>query len=331
MEHALGFLVYNGKLDEEMMVSLGYYLGIEWHINMYVIGNHPELAPRTVEDNDNIKLSVRYSPIGVVAAICPWNYPLVLAIGKIAAALVTGNCMIVKPSPFTPYSVLKFTMLVKSIFPPGVIQAVNGDDMAGPFLCDHPDVQKISFTGSISTGKKIMAAASKTLKRITLELGGNDACIVCPDVDISATASQIAIGSFLNSGQFCMGSKRIYVHKDIYQPFMQAITDVVKSWKVSPSVPDADNTLGPVQNEMQYNIVKEFFEDSYKNGYTFALGEGTVPDSDSFVIQPAIIDNPPDKSKIVTEEPFGKDLNNNNNNNNNNNEHLKLIMRQSTG
>jgi acyl-CoA reductase-like NAD-dependent aldehyde dehydrogenase len=294
------------------MVSLGYYLGIEWHINMYLIGNHPELAPRTVEDNDNIKLSVRYSPIGVVAAICPWNYPVILAIGKIAAALVTGNCVIVKPSPFTPYSILKFTELVKSIFPPGVIQAVNGDDMAGPFLCDHSGIQKISFTGSISTGKKIMAAASKTLKRITLELGGNDACIVCPDVDISVAASQIAVGSFLNSGQFCMGSKRIYVHKDIYQPFMQAITDVVKSWKVSPSVPDADNTLGPVQNEMQYNIVKEFFEDSYKYGYTFALGEGTVPDSDSFVIRPAIIDNPPDKSKIVTEEPFGKDLNNNN-------------------
>ncbi|KAN0070064.1 Aldehyde/histidinol dehydrogenase [Elaphomyces granulatus] len=201
-----------------------------------------------------------YSPIGVVAAICPWNYPLILAIGKIAAALVTGNCVIVKPSPFTPYSILKFTELVKSIFPSGVIQAVNGDDMAGPFLCDHSG---------------IMAAASKTLKRITLELSGNDACMACPDVDVSVTASQIAVGSFLNSGQFCM------------------------SWKVSPSVPDTDNMLGPVQNEMQYNI------DSYKNGYTFALGEGIVPDSDSFVIRPAIIDSPSDKSKIVTEEPFG--------------------------
>lgn len=267
---------------------------------------HPELETEVIQDDDDLKLTLRYVPIGIVAAICPWNYPLVLAMGKISAALITGNCVITKPSPFTPYSILKFTEIVKDIFPPGVIQVLNGDDKTGPLLCEHPDVDKISFTGSIATGKRIMASAAKTLKRVTLELGGNSPSIICPDVDVPYVASQVALGSFFNSGQLCVASKRIYVHKDIYQEFLKAMTDVVKSWKVSPSTPDAGNMLGPVQNEMQYNIVKQYFMDAHNNGYKFALGSAEIKDGDSFVINPAIIDNPPDDAKIVTDEPFGK-------------------------
>ncbi|GAD97180.1 hypothetical protein NECHADRAFT_43411 [Paecilomyces variotii No. 5] len=266
---------------------------------------HPELETKVVHDDDDLKMTLRHVPIGVVAAICPWNYPLVLAMGKIGAALITGNCVITKPSPFTPYSILKFTEMVKDIFPPGVIQVLNGNDKTGPELCDHPDVDKISFTGSIATGKRIMASAAKTLKRVTLELGGNNASIICPDVDIPYVASQVALGSFFNSGQLCVASKRLYVHEDIYQEFLNALADVVKSWKVGSSTPEAGNMLGPVQNEMQYNIVKQFFLDAHNNGYKFALGSGDVKDGDGFVINPAIIDNPPDHSKIVTEEPFG--------------------------
>jgi acyl-CoA reductase-like NAD-dependent aldehyde dehydrogenase len=247
-------------------------------------------------------------PMGVVAAICPFNYPLVLAMGKIGAALITGSCVIVKPSPFTPYSVLKFVEVVKSIFPAGVIQALNGDEKTGPQLCEHPDIQKISFTGSIATGKKIMAVASKTLKTITLELGGNDACIVCPDVDIAVVAPQVAVGAFLNSGQYCLATKRIYVHEDIYQPFLQRLTEVVSQWKTSPSTPDAGNMLGPIQNEMQYGIVKGFYEDSGRNRHRFALGSAEIKEGDHFVIHPAIIDNPPDGSKVVREEAFGMDM-----------------------
>ncbi|KAJ9272503.1 hypothetical protein DTO212C5_1230 [Paecilomyces variotii] len=267
--------------------------------------NHPELEAKVTHEDDELRLTLRYVPIGVVAAICPWNYPLVLAMGKIGAALITGNCVITKPSPFTPYSILKFTEMVKDIFPPGVIQVLNGDDKMGPLLCDHPDVDKISFTGSISTGKKIMASAAKTLKRVTLELGGNNASIICPDVDIPYVASQVALGSFFNSGQICVASKRLYVHEDIYQEFLKALTDVVKSWKVSSSAPDSGNMLGPVQNEMQYNIVKQFFLDAHNNGYRFALGSADIKDEDGFVINPAIIDRPPDDSRIVKEEPFG--------------------------
>lgn len=269
------------------------------------VASHPPLEPKVIQDDDDLRLSVRHVPMGVVAALCPFNYPLVLAMGKIGAALITGNTVILKPSPFTPYSVLKFVEVVKDIFPPGVIQALNGDEKTGPLLCEHPGVQKISVTGSIATGKKIMAAASKTLKRVTLELGGNDACVVCPDVDVAVVAPMVAVGAFLNSGQLCLASKRIYVHEEIYRDFMQHMVQVVKLWKATPSTLEAGNMLGPIQNEKQYDIAKQIYKDSQNRGHKFVVGDAMVVDDTSFVLQPAIIDNPPDDSKVVMEEAFG--------------------------
>jgi acyl-CoA reductase-like NAD-dependent aldehyde dehydrogenase len=215
-----------------------------------------------------------------------------------------GNCVIVKPSPYTPYSILKFAELAQSILPPGVLQALNGDETLGPAMTTHPGIGKISFTGSTKTGKLIMEAASKTLKAVTLELGGNSATIICPDVDVAVVAPQVAVGSFLNSGQFCLASKRIYVHESIYQEFLAAFKAVMKEWKAGPASKDG-SVLGPVQNKMQYDIVREFFEDCKRSGYVFALGGG--PDGgEGYVVQPAIVDNPPNDSKIVTQEPFGK-------------------------
>ncbi|KAH8664822.1 Aldehyde/histidinol dehydrogenase [Ilyonectria robusta] len=266
--------------------------------------NHSPIKTEIMQDDKDLRISVSYAPLGVVAAICPWNYPLVLAMGKISAALVTGNCVITKPSPFTPYSILKFTELVRDIFPPGVIQALHGDASLGPRICQHPDIQKISFTGSTATGKKIMESASKTLKRVTLELGGNNASIVCSDIDVDIVAPQIALGSFFNSGQLCVASKRIYVHQDIYEKFLTKMVEVVKSWKVGPATTPGI-MLGPLQNEAQYKIVKEFFLDTMKNGYMFALGGQDFNTTDNFVIEPAIVANPPDDSLVVTGEAFG--------------------------
>lgn len=144
------------------------------------------------------------------------SFPLILSFGKIIPALLTGNTIIVKPSPYTPYTTLKAVELAQDIFPPGVIQAIGGDDKLGPMLTAHPGIAKISFTGSIATGKKIMAACASTLKRVTLELGGNDASIVLPDVDIKKTAPELVMGAFQNSGQVCVATKRIYIHEDIY-------------------------------------------------------------------------------------------------------------------
>lgn len=242
--------------------------------------------------------------MGVVAAICPWNYPMVLAIAKVAAALLTGNCVIIKPSPYSPYDMLKVVELVQDVTPPGVLQALNGDDKLGPLMVAHPGISKISFTGSSATGKRIMEMAAKTLKSVTLELSGNDAAIICPDVDVQAIAPMVALGAYFNSGQLCIGTKRIYVHETIYDDFLQAFINVVKSWKVGPSTMEGA-MLGPIQNEMQYNIVKRFFEDSAKNGYKFALGDGTFPKGEGYVVQPAVVDNPPDNSLVVKEEAFG--------------------------
>jgi acyl-CoA reductase-like NAD-dependent aldehyde dehydrogenase len=135
----------------------------DWHIKL------PQPDPEKHEDDEKI-IRTRYVPLGVVAAICPWNFPIVLSLGKIFPAVLTGNAIIVKPSPFTPYSTLKLVELAQQVFPPGLVQALGGDDKLGPALVAHPDIQKISFTGSIATGKRIMQAAAATLKRVTLEV-----------------------------------------------------------------------------------------------------------------------------------------------------------------
>lgn len=295
IEHALNFLDFYSEYCKSVC---------EPGVDSATV-NHSPIKTEIMQDDKDLRISVSYMPLGVVAAICPWNYPLVLAMGKISAALVTGNCVITKPSPFTPYSILKFTELVRDIFPPGVIQALHGDASLGPAICQHPDIQKISFTGSTATGKKIMETASKTLKRVTLELGGNNASIVCSDIDVDIVAPQIALGSFFNSGQLCVASKRIYVHQDIYEKFLAKMVEVAKSWKVGPATTPGI-MLGPLQNEAQYKIVKEFFLDTMKNGYMFALGGQDFNATDNFVIEPAIVANPPDDSLVVTAEAFGK-------------------------
>jgi acyl-CoA reductase-like NAD-dependent aldehyde dehydrogenase len=149
-----------------------------------------------------------------------------------------------------------------------------------------------------------MESASKTPKNITLELGGNDAAIMCPDVDIQKVALQVALGAFFNSGQLCVASKRIYVHQDIYSEFLETMKAVVKSWKVGP-VTGKDVMLGPVQNQRQYEIVQGFYDDCRSNGYTFATGKEGTMGGMGYLLHPAIIDNPPDASRIVREEPFG--------------------------
>lgn len=194
--------------------------------------------------------------------------------------------------------------MAQQVFPPGLVQVLGGDASLGPALVEHPDIQKISFTGSIATGKRIMQGAAKTLKRVTLEMGGNDPAIVLPDAKIEEVAPKVAMGAFFNSGQVCVAIKRIYVHESIYKPFVAAIINISKSLKVGESNEEGV-MLGPIQNEMQYEKVKTFFKDTKDKGYTFALGNGDVKSSKGYFVQPTIIDNPPEDSYIVTEEPFG--------------------------
>jgi len=247
---------------------------------------------------------LRYMPLGVVGAICPWNYPLGQATMKFLPALMAGNTVIVKPSPFSPYATLKLVEIAQSILPPGVLSVLNGKDNLGPVLTTHPLISKISFAGSVATGKKIQEACSKTLKRVTLELGGNDATIVCADVDIEKAAPQVILGAFFNTGQVCAGTKRIYIHESIYPQMLEAMAKAARSFKVGDSSAEGV-TIGPVQNEMQYNKVKSLFEDTKAQGYKTIGNGAAIKDKKGFFFEPTIVDTPPSTSRIVTEEQFG--------------------------
>jgi len=246
---------------------------------------------------------LRYVPLGIVAAICPWNYPLGQATMKFLPGLAAGNTVIVKPSPFAPYSALKLVEIAQQVLPPGVLQVLNGDDKLGPWLVNHPDVNKISFAGSTATGKRIMESAAKTLKRVTLELGGNDACIVCADADIKKVAPEVVTGAFFNTGQVCAGTKRIYIHQDIYPQFLEAMAAFAKTLKVGDASEDGV-FMGPLQNEMQYTKVKGLYEDAKANGYKTLVSE-TAPKSKGYFCEPTIVDAPPNNARVVTEEQFG--------------------------
>ncbi|EFQ25388.1 aldehyde dehydrogenase [Colletotrichum graminicola] len=256
-----------------------------------------------IEDSETRTVVTRYTPLGVVGAIVPWNFPVLLLVGKLAPAMLTGNVIIIKPSPFTPYCGLKLVELAQQFFPPGVVQSLSGDDDLGPWLTSHPGIDKISFTGSTATGKLVMQSASKTLKRVTLELGGNDPAIVFPDVDIDKVAEKVAFFAFLNSGQICLNLKRIYVHETIFEKFKEALVKHVKGYNLGDGSQEGV-THGPLQNSMQYERVKTFFSDIKSQGWEVAVG-GEIETSQGYFITPTIIDRPPEKSRIVVEEPFG--------------------------
>lgn len=258
-------------------------------------------------DDDEHTATLRHMPLGVGAAIVPWNWPLLLATAKLASGLITGNCVIVKPSPFTPYSNLKLVELAAGIFPPGVVQALSGGDDLGPMLTEHDGIDKVSFTGSSFTGKKVMASCARTLKRVTLELGGNDVAIVCDDADLAKTVPVVGTMCFLGSGQICMDVKRVYVHESIYDKFKAALIEFSKHIKMGDPN-DAGTTVGPIQNEMQYGKVREMYEAIKAEGWSAIVGGQTDARDQfpkGFFMQPTIIDNPPENSRIVQEEPFG--------------------------
>ncbi|KAL2157912.1 hypothetical protein VTH06DRAFT_4967 [Thermothelomyces fergusii] len=209
------------------------------------------LDDEVLDDDDERTIYSTRVPLGVVGAIVPWNWPILLGLGKVGPALMTGNVVIVKPSPYTPYCDLKLGELAMAVFPPGVVQVLSGDDSLGPWLTEHPGVDMISFTGSIATGKKVAASCARTLKRYVLELGGNDAAIVCDDVDLDRCLPKIATLAFLNSGQICMLAKRIYVHDKIYDRFRDAMVDFTRKHIKTGGGFEPDVVVGPVQNRMQ--------------------------------------------------------------------------------
>jgi acyl-CoA reductase-like NAD-dependent aldehyde dehydrogenase len=281
--------------------------GAEWEIFGSVIWCKEiatqALPVHVVEQSEERTVETRRVPLGVVGGITPWNFPVLLAVWKIAPALVAGNTMVLKPSPYTPLTTLKLGELLRDVLPAGVLNIVSGGNELGAWITSHPDIRKISFTGSTATGRKIMESCSGNLKRLTLELGGNDPAIVLPDVDVEETAKQLFWAAFQNSAQFCVAAKRVYIHEDIYDDLAAALVRYAKTVKVGDGSQQGTD-LGPIQNRMQFEKLKDLFSDIQANNQKVLLG-GEIPEGPGYFVPVTIVDNPPEDSRIVSEEPFG--------------------------
>lgn len=260
--------------------------------------------PVTVnEDSPDRRSETRHVPLGVVGGIVPWNFPMLLGVWKIAPALLTGNTIVVKPSPFTPLTMLKLAELMREHLPAGVFSVVTGGDRVGPWMTAHPGIDKVSFTGSTATGRRVMESAAANLKRLTLELGGNDAAIVLPDVNVKEVAEQLFWGAFGNSGQICIATKRMYIHTDIYDAVAAELVAYARKLKLGDGA-EQGTDLGPIQNRVQFERVKDLITDAKASGLTFLTG-GDVPPGPGFFVPVSIVDNPPEDSRVVVEEAFG--------------------------
>ena len=279
--------------------AMGDVFGCAAFIKYFTSLDLPVVEMKEIEGS---RVELHRRPLGVIGAILPWNFPVLLMAFKISPALLAGNTVVVKPAPTTPLTTLKIGALIKDILPPGVINFVADANDLGSVLAGHPDVRKISFTGSTATGKKVMASAADTLKRITLELGGNDAAIVLGDVKPSEVAPKLFAGAFANNGQVCIAVKRAYVHESIYDEMCDELAKCAREAVVGDGLQQGV-TLGPLQNKMQYEKVKEILEDAKKHGKVIA--GGVVPDQPGYFIQPTIVRDIKDGTRLVDEEQFG--------------------------
>ena len=261
------------------------------------------LPDTVLQDSNQAYVAIRRVPMGVVGAMVPWNYPVVLAAWKIAPALLTGNTLVLKPSPFTPLVTLRLGELQRDVLPPGVLNVISGGDELGPLMSEHSGFDKLSFTGSTATGKRVMESAAGTLKRLTLELGGNDAAIVMPDVDVEAVAEKLFWGAFVNSGQICIAAKRVFILESIYDRMAQAFVRLAQKTSMGPGNREGVE-LGPVQNYRQFERLRALLQDCKDQGHTLLTG-GDIPDGPGYFFPVTLIDNPPDDARIVKEEPFG--------------------------
>ena len=261
-----------------------------------------ELDNAVLADDDTKKVIEQRIPLGVVAAITPWNFPLVLLAIKLAPALVAGNTMVAKPAPTTPLTTLLLGEICAEILPPGVINIIADDNDLGGLLTKHPDIAKVAFTGSTATGKKVMESVASTLKRITLELGGNDAAILLDDVDPKKAASDVFKGATFNSGQVCVAVKRLYVHESQYDAVCEELAKLAEATVVDDGLKQG-SVMGPLQNKAQYDKVKGYIEDARTRGNVIA--GGTMEDRKGYFIRPTIVRDIADDAPLVKEEQFG--------------------------
>lgn len=261
-----------------------------------------DLPDRVIQDDEHAYIAVQHKPLGVVVGITAWNFPLLLACWKIGPAVLAGNCIVLKPAPTTPVSALRLGELCRDIFPAGVVNVIADANDLGPHLTSHPNVAKIGFTGSTGTGKAILANSAPGLKRITLELGGNDPAIVLDDVDVRETAKAIFGNAFLNCGQVCLAVKRVYVHESIYDAMCAELARLAQEAIVDDGLKQG-TTIGPIQNRQQFEKITEFLDAAKRDGKIIAGGK--VMDRNGYFIEPTIVRDVTDGDRIVDEEQFG--------------------------
>ncbi|MCP8686475.1 aldehyde dehydrogenase family protein [Marinobacterium sedimentorum] len=256
-----------------------------------------------IEDSDVRLAELHRKPLGVVGSITPWNWPLMIAVWHVMPALRTGNTVVVKPSSMTPLNTLRMVELMNECLPAGVINVITGEGGIGSSIVKHEGIRKIVFTGSTPTGQTIMRNAADNMKRLTLELGGNDAGIVLPDADIDKLAPAIFQTAFLNMGQTCAALKRLYVHESQYDALVEKLAEMARAQKVGPGMEEGV-TFGPVQNRDQFDLVSELVEDARQNGARIVTGGERIGDKGYFYA-PTIVADIADGTRLVDEEQFG--------------------------
>ncbi len=261
----------------------------------------PETTTQLAEGPRQVKV-VRH-PLGVVAAIAPWNVPLLLLIRDIAPALLAGNVVVAKPSEFTPLATLYMGELLAPLFPPGVLNIIAGGKDIGAELTRHPDIAKIVFTGSVTAGKAILHQGADDLKRISLELGGNDAAIVLADAPVEIVADRLFDAAFQNSGQICFAVKRVYAHHSLFDALVAALAERARRTRLGNGL-DPDVQLGPISNRLQFERLISIVQDARSRGATFHSGGAPLP-GPGYFFPPSIVTGVGPGSRIVEEEQFG--------------------------
>ena len=315
VSEALSILkAHEGELAELLVKEQGKPLemalgecGMCWEQMQKIIDT--ELPVELYSEDEDFKTVAVRKPIGPVAGITPWNFPMFCSIQKWTPSICWGNTFIHKPSPYTPLTGARIAELLKDVFPPGVFNYVAGSDKEGHnvgiTLVNSPSVRKVSFTGSVATGKAIMAASANDMKRITLELGGNDPAIIRADCDPKIVAPEVFSGAFSNTGQICCAIKRAFVHESIYDEFVAEIKKSAESAVMGDGFKEGVE-FGPLNNEMQFNKVKSIVDEARESGATIVTGGKVMPNAGKgYFYEPTIISDVKEGARIVDEEQFG--------------------------
>ncbi|MFH9740880.1 aldehyde dehydrogenase family protein [Streptomyces roseolus] len=264
-----------------------------------------DLAPRTrrIDDGRPVHSEVRWRPVGPVAAIVPWNFPLQLAAAKFAPALAAGNTVVLKPSPHTPLATRLLGHVLATVLPEDVLTVVTGREPLGARLAAHPGIRHVTFTGSVPTGRAVAEGAAASLARVTLELGGNDAAVLLDDADVDRIADRLFWAAFRNCGQVCMAVKRVYAPARLHAEVVEALAQHAKTVPVGSGL-DPGTRIGPVNNAPQLARVEQVTRRALADGARAAAG-GHRLDGAGYFFAPTILSDVPPESPVVTEEQFG--------------------------